>query len=196
MKKLLTFMMIFSLHASAQNGDGPFGFDIGSDLSSYENCEKMKKLGMYNCSSAKKPHPDMEGYLVQYFDGVGICWVKGIGKDISDNGLGLSTKALTDKIKNQVTKVYGKHTNDFDFLTYGSIWDELDDWMMGLVQKERHYSFFWSIEDGYQPVKRVEQIMVAAKATSKNTGYVVVEFSGDNEDLCDGATSAEEESAF
>ena len=196
MKKLLPFLMTLSLHANAQTGDGPFGFDIGADLSSYRNCDKTQTLGIYECRSPEKPHPDMEAYLVQYFDGIGICWVKGIGKDIRDNGLGLSVKAATDKIKSQVAKVYGKPTDTFDFLSYGSIWDELDDWMMGLARKERFYSYAWSADDGFKKVKRVESIFVTARASSSDTGYVVVEFGGDNEGLCDEAKSAAEESAF
>lgn len=196
MKKLLTITMILILNAHAQAADGPFGFEIGSDLSSYENCSKGENLGFYVCTSAKKEHPGMETYVVQYFEGIGICWVKGIGKDISDNGLGYSTKGTADKLKNQVAKVYGEPTDLFDFLSYGSIWDDLDDWMMGLAQQERYYTYAWSTEDGYQKVKGIDQIMISAKATSSNKGYVVIEFQGENGELCDRAESAEGESAF
>lgn len=196
MKKLLSLLMVWSLNTYAQSGDGPFGFDIGSDVSSYKNCSKSNDTGMYECNSAKKPHPDMESYIIQHFDGIGICWVKGIGKTISDNGSGLSTKAQTDKIKSQIENVYGKSTRTFDFLTSGSIWDDFNDWMMGVAKRERYYRHYWNTDDGYQQVKRIKGIAVVAQALASDKGYVVVEFAGDNEDLCEEAANARGEDAF
>jgi hypothetical protein len=195
MKKLY-LLLLLPLAVNAQNYDGPFGFDIGSDISEYDDCSETDSPGMYRCASAKKSHPDIEYYIVQYFEGVGICWIKGIGRDINDNGYGNSTKAIVDKIHSQLEGVYGKSTKDYNFLSAGSIWDERNDWMMGVAKDERYYNFFWTEEDGYKKIKNIKNIMLSAKALSSSTGYFIIEFAGENEDRCDSIANSQGSSAF
>lgn len=195
MKKLY-LLFFLPLVVKAQSYDGPFGFDVGSDISEYANCSKLDQPGIYQCSSAKKPHPDIEFYVVKHFDEVGICWIKGIGNDINDNGYGTNTKAQVDKIKSQIEGVYGDSTKSFNFLSAGSIWDEGNDWMMGVVREERYYNFFWTEDDGYIKIKKIDSIYLTANALSSSKGYFSIEFAGENKDRCDSIANSEGASAF
>ncbi len=193
----LFFTLSFvSIQSIGQSGDGPFGFDIATDINNYSSCTASDSPGMYRCSTASKPHPDMEYYMVQAFPSTGICWIKGVGKDIDDSGAGLRTKGAADRISAQIESVYGSERKLTDFLQYESIWDEFDDWMMGLVRNERYYMYVWQSETGFNPLKNVEQIYVAANALSGNVGYVVVEFYGINNDDCDDLANKAGAEAF
>lgn len=65
-----------------------------------------------------------------------------------------------------------------DFLFPGSIWDEGDDWMMGLRQDERFYFAFWDRESGSILPEDIKEICLGAKALSGSKGYLVLEYYG------------------
>jgi hypothetical protein len=174
--------------------EGPFGFIIGTSIDAYD-CEDSGSSGLYNCR-ANNPHPAFEAYGVKASPSHGICWIKAVGIDISDSGRGSSTKSKTDEIAAQIASAYGDWTGTYDFLSVGSIWDESDEWLMGIVQKDRYYAFTWGVDDGFQPQKNITSIYVASGATRSNTGYVGAEFGGFNKAECEAEIAAEQSSVF
>ena len=155
----LVLISFCSLKAFSQTGDGPFGYDIGANVDSYSDCTSMDgNPGYYRCTAPAKPHPDMEMYLVQAFPSTGVCLIKGIGKDIDENGWGSTTKAAIDRIVTQIESVYGSSTDETDLLMPTSIWDENDEWLMGIKQDDRYYFYTWDTDDGYQPKKNIRNL--------------------------------------
>ena len=175
--------------SAAAEGEGPFGFVMGSDVAEYD-CLLLTG-GKYTCA-APKAHSNFETYIVQATSEQGICWIKGVGRDVSDTGHGLGLKQKTDGIASQIRSVYGSPTGRDDFLLATSIWDEFDDWMMAVAVGDRYYRHNWTNVG----IRGVDDITVAALAKSSQTGYVIVEFSSESYGACQANQDAEDSSVF
>ncbi|MBL8654525.1 MAG: hypothetical protein JNJ97_10000, partial [Alphaproteobacteria bacterium] len=108
---------------------------------------------------------------------------------------GSELQSKVDEINAQLNTKYGKSKNT-SFLRSGALWKENHDFMMALRQKERFYSYTFDASSGMQRVDGVRSIFVAAAALSDSQGYVVVEFSFDNEKQCDEAIKGDSGKAF
>jgi len=135
-------------------------------------------------------------YSVKYVDGVGICYVNAIGKTIENDSFGFTTKQRVDAIAKQLRQKYGVETDKGDFLFPGSIWDDPDDWMMGIRRKERIYAYLWSSKDGFKPVGEVAELAVAAQAVSGYAGLVQVGFTFKSEPQCKAIIEKSGQDAF
>lgn len=170
---------------------GPFGIEVdGFTLEKYA-CESTSGL-FYKCSNIPLPHNEFEMYGVRYHPDVGVCTIKAIGRDISNDGFGTSTKNKVDEIYNQVSPKYGE-IEKADFLLPSSIWNEADEWLMGIVKNERIYAY---IGDVSPAVEGIKEYGVMATASSSDTGYVTVEFLTINSEKCDVAESKDGASSF
>ena len=75
---LLLMLAVFftgSLPAQAES-DNPFGFETQTHPLQYEYCKKAPGLFRdhgYKCSSAPRPHPDLQEYMLQFVEDVGLC---------------------------------------------------------------------------------------------------------------------------
>ena len=69
-----------------------------------------------------------------------------------------------------------------DYLLPGSIWDEPEDWMMALRQNERRLQAVWK---GSTLPNEVLTIILDASALSGSQGYLLLQYSFENEELCD-----------
>ena len=170
---------------AAEASNHPFGFDITKEPSEYSFCSKHNsKKYWYVCTTAPKLHPEFEAYYIQYIKGIGGCIIKGLGETIRNDSYGISTKKKVDVIVKQIAKKYNRETKKFDFLLPSSIWDDVDDWMMGIAKEQRLYAYFWETKDGFKPIEAVSRIVVAAQAVANDAGYVAVEFGLTNEATC------------
>jgi hypothetical protein len=170
---------------------GPFGLDDETfQLDQFQCGDEVS--GFYTCLSVPKPHPDIETYIVQFVDGVGLCMIKGISKNIPDSIYGDGTRRKVDEIYDQLSSKYGKG-DKLDFLRPGSIWNEPEDWTMGLLKDERTYAALWDLPS---PVDGVADIALAAKAVNREASYFIVEFHKDNTDECDIAQSTKAADSF
>ena len=67
-----------SLAALADSGN-PFGFETNKHPLEYEYCKKEPGLFRghgYTCSSAPRPHPDIQEYQLQFVEDVGLCTIE------------------------------------------------------------------------------------------------------------------------
>ena len=168
--------VMMSLPAFAED-DGPFGFVIGSSVEQY-NCVGGFD-GRYDCV-APKQHPRIENYTVWASELTGVCRVRGIGRRISTDGYGQELKKEVDSLASQIRVVYGSPTKREDFLAYNSVWNDADDWMMGLASRQRFYFHIWDDVD----FRGVSEISVSANAEYSNEGYAAVDFEGVNHQEC------------
>ena len=69
--------------AGADSGN-PFGFETNKHPLEYEYCKKEPGLFRghgYKCSSAPRPHPDLEEYALQFVEDVGLCSIVAARED-------------------------------------------------------------------------------------------------------------------
>lgn len=182
---------------SAEYDDGPFGITIGSDIDEYSSCSPVEGTpGYYQCASVPNPHSAFDFYVVFSTQSQGVCLIRGVGENLDDTSYGVATKSKTDEIAGQIASNYGEHTSIMDQVLPDFIWDSNSDWLMAIRQSERMYAYVWDSEEGYTPRNGVSQVYVAAAATGRSTGYVTVEFVGENNDDCQQEVSDQESSVF
>lgn len=106
----------------------PFGFETNTHPLEYEYCKKepslVKGLYGYRCSSAPRPHPELEDYFLFFVEDVGLC-------SIWTRNLDLEPQPVVESFKEQIAKKYGAPTRKTDNLlnspgfekgTYGYDW--------------------------------------------------------------------------
>lgn len=193
MRILLSAVLISFLCLNPVFAAGPFGFEQGHSPSEYR-CVKSTTEGIFTCD-APKPHPAFETYAVQAEENIGICWVKGIGKDLTTSGSGIALRGKAREIADQISTTYGAYTSSDDTVMSGSIWDDFEDWTMANLKDELIYFYQWDLK-GQKQVNGVKTIFVSAKASGKNEGFPIAEFAFTNEPQCDAAKKKREAGAF
>jgi hypothetical protein len=163
-------------------GQAPFGVTMGSPISKYPSCEKTEQAGWFKCETLPRSHASFEMYIIQAHPTVGVCFVKGIGKDLNRDPRGLKTRAEIEKLVGQLEQTYGRQTRIRDTLSSRSELKAEDDWMAGVKEEERIFSYDWS--RGNYP-NNVASIHVFARASDDRTGYAVAEFYFNNDKACD-----------
>jgi hypothetical protein len=164
-------------------GQGPFGVAMGTPISNYSSCKKHpEQVGWYACSSLPKSHASFEIYYIQATPKIGVCFVKAIGKDINRDPRGVRTRAEVERLAAQIAQTYGPQTAIRDTLSPRSSLKAPDEWLAGVNEDERAYSYDWT-KGNY--ANDLESIHVFARATDGQTGYATAEFYFKNEKQCD-----------
>lgn len=174
----------------------PFGLDLDKHPSEYSCPQSQTEKYRYHCTTVPKPHPEFEAYILQYVKGVGICQVSAIGKTVRNNSYGFATKNRVDAIAKQLKQKYGIESEKLDFLSPYSIWDEPDEWMMGVLKNERGYIYSWDTDKGFKPVGEVAGIFMGALAAASDAGYVQLEFVFKRESQCEAIIEKVGQDAF
>jgi hypothetical protein len=180
--------------ARADIKDGPFGITMGANPTNY-GCTSKDNDSFFTCDKLPRMHPDIQMYVVQSTSKTGICWVKGMSKEVETNSYGSALQVSTDKFSEQISNTYGSYSLD-DNLLPGSIWNAPEDWMMGLSKNERFYTYKWDKTTNAKLKNGIERIYAAAHALSRDSGYVGIEFYFSNYKDCKNAEKDEKAGAF
>jgi hypothetical protein len=180
MKRTLLFSFLLAVSLGFLSA-GPFGIEMGQPSSILEtnglNPTPIPNYPGYYYVLPKFTHPDFETYLVRIDEDEGVFLIKAIGKDISDNGYGTSIRSKFDELRKSIEGTYGE-SELISFLYPNSIWDEPEDWMMGLRKGDRIHMAQWENEDGTTLPGEISEIILAADATSSSEGYLAIEYYG------------------
>jgi hypothetical protein len=172
------FLCLFAASAFA----GPFGLERGMtkqhiiDLVGHGQVIEDKGP-ILRVHTVPRSHPEFESYTLFISPTQGLLKINAIGKDVATSGDGEEIKDDFSKIHAALVTAYGPARDDLHNLKSGSLWDKPEDFMMGIVQKDRFETAFWF------PVGRPDKITSIAEdllATSSSSGYLVVgyEFEG------------------
>jgi hypothetical protein len=151
----------------------PFGFKAGMTkaqiLEAVGDSVQKDNDDMLIVTNAPKPHPDFEYYLLCVSARSGLSKVRAISKDIDSNSFGTAIQEKFSEIQTALERKYGRATDKSDGLLSGSIWNEPEDWMMGLAKEERVLHAIWQRPGGVG-------IALIASASSGSEGSVAVEY--------------------
>lgn len=173
---------------------GPFGLRMGMtklELHAGKQLEPFK----YELSSVPKPHAAFESYVAEVTPKAGLCYLKGVGKDIQSNVYGVEIKTQFANLKNQLTQNYGE-PEVIDTLLPGSIWNEPNEWLMALRKNERTLIAIWKKENGAPLKGGVRVVYLGAGANRGDSGYVSVDYEFDNKDQCEAEEADDQRSAL
>lgn len=151
----------------------PFGIRFYSTIT---ELQVLHDIGQYAYEVvAPGPHPLFKSYFVLSTPSLGIVWVKGITPQIENDNFGSETCATVDRIEMQLTQKYGRPKKR-DLLMDGSIWTEPQDWMNGLTNRERFYSYSWKKSAIPQLPEDLDTIYIGAVPHDGLTAEVVLEY--------------------
>lgn len=139
--------------------------------------------GMYKLTSVPVPHPGFEFYVAQVSPRTGVCYVKGIGKQVRTTGDGAELRSRFTSIRDEISASYGRYRS-VDMLLSDSMWAGPRDWMAALAERQRLFFAQWNTDTRATLRPHLTTVFVAANAKTSETGYVVVEYYFDNEPGC------------
>ena len=186
--------VVLAIGLSGQAMAGPFGLEKGMTLKQIDNAQQVAP-GKYKVTSVPKPHSAFDTYAVQIGPQSGLCWIKGVGKELRTSVYGLELRSAFNEMKEKLEQAYGK-PEVIDRLLPGSIWDEPKDWMMALIKKERLLAAAWSEKSKATLPIDLQWVGLGARAISTNSGYIAVEYSFINKSDCDAEIAKQEDGAL
>lgn len=195
LKKIVAVSFLISILFVTEAMAGPFGLEKGMSLKDIGGKPEKVGHGIYKLSSVPKPHSAFEAYVVRIAPKGGLYWIKAIGKDIATSAYGLELKSAFSEMEEKLGATYGKHKT-MDFLMPDSIWDEPNDWMMGLIKKERILAAIWEKSEGSSLPSDIESIGLIASPSAGDKGYIAIEYSFTNKDTCEAELAAQEDDAL
>ena len=171
-------IFLFPTFAAAQ----PFGIVMGQKVETLQ-AEKTERDFIYKVKPPKS-HPEMDFYLVTATPTQGVCLVKGVGVDHSNDSFGFKVKETADSISKQISATYGSVFYLNDFLERGSIWQDPKYWTMAIRKNERYYQYVWRKSKKSALASDVSEILETVSATSSETTYLTVQFTFNNHAAC------------
>ena len=152
----------------------PFGFKAGMTKAQIiaalgEDAVQKDNGDTLILTKAPKPHPDFPFYIVCVSASKGFAKVRALSNEIQSNSFGGAIKDKFQEIRTALESKYGKPTQVADGVMDGSVWDEPEDWMMGLANEERLLSAVWKPAAGVM-------LGLEAQASSSSEGRVSVQY--------------------
>jgi hypothetical protein len=163
----------FFLGAVCNSFGGPFGFEPGMtkarvlELVGKEAVRKDDEDSLV-LTTAPQPHTVFETYVLLFSPQKGLVKILAVSKDIRTSVYGDEVKQSFSDISDALAKAYGTGQK-YDYLRTGSIWNEAEDWMMGLLKQERVLASVWTFDP---PRGQILSIGLEAGALSREGGYL------------------------
>jgi hypothetical protein len=181
----------------AQPASGPFGLHRGMTKEEViqivgKDAVKEVKGDRLKLRTVPKPHRAFEFYSLSFSPKDGLLQIIGVGNDIRTNGFGESVHDSFMEMRDAISNTYGQPEFNLDYLKQGSIWRESEDWMIGLVKKERELSAAWS---KHLP-SRIRGIVLEAKGLSAERGFLELTYEFDGWDEYVDSLKNKENSVF
>jgi len=196
MKKISKSVVFIVISLFAQMAiAGPFGLNMGMSIKQIDTKAKQAAPSVYTTTNVPKPHSAFENYAVKVAPKTGLCWIKGIGKDVSTSSYGIELKSAFEDMKSKLNKAYGKGETT-DLLMPGSIWKEPNDFMMAMIKKERFLMAVWEKDKGSELKGDLVQVALIASPSGRSKGYISLEYAFSNKGKCDKEIAAQEDDAL
>jgi hypothetical protein len=161
----------------------PFGLRQGMSVKELGAAATPIGGGMYKLTSVPRPHPDFEFYVAQVSPRTGMCYVKGVGRQVRTNGYGAELRSRFVRVRDEISASYGRYRT-VDMLLSDSIWAGPRDWMAALAERQRLLFAQWNTETRATLRPHLTTVFVGANAKTSESGFVVVEYYFDNEPGC------------
>jgi hypothetical protein len=177
---------------------GPFGLEIGMNYDQIKHVSKIEPVSKGNDIYEIVPpkvNPDFEIYLVWISKTEGLYYIKAISKNITTSVYGSEIRSKFTELSESLEKIYGK-SESMDILLPGSIWNEPNDWMMGLIKKERYLMALWENAKGSNLPDYITSIGINVSPVDTNTAYITMEYELSNNKKAEEALKAQTDNVF
>lgn len=173
------YFFLVNVHA------GPFGLDMGMPLDELRRHGVLtpgKLPNSFETRHLKNGHPDMEAYQFLVSPKTGLCKIQAFTKDVTTSAYGSEIRSRFAEFRDSMARKYGS-PKIYDFLKSKSIWNEPNDWMMGLLKRERVLSAFWDAQQSPLP-DNLAMISIEASASGSGKAYLALAYEFRNADQC------------
>ena len=164
----------------SQESGGAFGVAMGQPVSSLKVVKKLQ--GNTYEVEVPKPNSEFEEYIVMAAPNTGVCKISALGKTHLNDRYGSDVRSAFDHLHAALVVRYGT-AKDFDFLRAGSIWNDPQDFHMGVLKKERTLTSFWDRDNGSTLPVQLTSIMLDTRAVSSGP-YVALSYEFANFGKC------------
>ena len=142
-------------------------------------------------STVPKPHPAFSSYSLSFSPRDGLLRIVALGKNIRTNDFGDALRSSFVEINDTISQTYGQPTITLDHVRAGSIWNQPQDWMMGLVQKERLVARWKTALPN-----RIHEIRLQAIGITPGLGYLGLGYEFEGWDEYDAAAKKKAGTVF
>lgn len=169
--------------------EGPFGLEAGLLKDTVEDLlgSPLTKVEgapfLFSTARTPRPHSSFEFYALLIGPTTGLCQIRAIGVDITTSSHGLQLKSQFEELSSSLEEVYGPYER-VDQLLPGSIWKDPEDWMMGLLKKERYLQAEWSAKNRSNLRNSITAINLVARAKGSDVGFLLLQYTFDNDPQC------------
>ena len=200
MKKIFALIIVLTTTISFIVA-GPFGLEMGWDIDQVKESGAVI-LDSYDSNDGTiayainppKKHSSFSSYIVLISDKYGLYQISAESDSIYTAGNGYQIKSEFYSIYDQLVKSYGDGIL-IDKLAEGSIWDEPEDWMMGLKTLDRTLSAIWLGPD-INTDKQIALLSLDAEAEYSYTGRISISYFSDNAFTIEQEKEAQEASVL
>ena len=193
MKRLVMLTLLLLLCGMALFA-GPFGLEMGwtrQDLTE-NNVKILVDEGNSLMVEPPSPHSSFDAYLLSIDSEFGLYSIYAISDSISTSKNGQQFLSEYNHIKEQLISSYGDPTKDINNLSYGSIWDEPQDFMMSLIKKDRLLGCIWELDEGNGNMT----VSLIPSAESLSSGFLAIIYNSSNYDEIQAREEAKEASVL
>ena len=183
-KFLLPFLVAFSFPLEVLSGQ--FGLEMGETVKSIrKKGVKLKNDGGYWYVTDKLPkgNSKLVNYELLITPVSGLCRILGYTELIQTNSFGDQIKSKFEFFETALNKKYGVGDR-YDYVKYGSIWDDNKYWMMGLLEKERTLATLYNEDNSNNLPSYMDGIVLRAFARSSSEGVINLNYEFSNSDQC------------
>jgi len=177
---------------------GPCGTEMGmtaQQLRSAIGSDAQSDDGEYAVyPSAPKPHASFDSYAFLSAPGEGLCKIVASGP-VTTNRFGSELQREFDNVKDALVRRYGEPSTTLNHLMPGSIWNEPEDFTMGMAKGDRKLASLWSVEKRALP-NDLSAIVVEASASGPDQGKIQVAYEYSNFDNCIAAYKKKADAAL
>ena len=178
-----------ALTVSRAQASGPFGLRMGMSRVEIESAigapikPVESKANLFSTATVPRPSDRVEAYVLLVLPDAGLCQIRALGVDISSSSHGVELRNAYEDLRDAIANAYGQYM-EVNFLRSGSIWDEPEDWMMGLLRNERVLQAAWNSAEGSSMRNGAKEVLLTARAQRTSNGYLLLQYQFDNEDEC------------
>lgn len=186
---LAGFLLLSPATLSAQ----AFGVEMGTSLSELKDAVDIGN-GNY-VISVPRPHSEFESYVVVLSEATGVCMVRGIGKNHSNDRTGSGVRGAFKTIETALNSNYGEGKQS-NWLQPRALWDGAHEWVMSIRQNERLFGTDWTTEGGAEFPEEILAITMQVRAISSDVSYIVLQYRFSNFEECDREIKAQDASGL
>ena len=164
----------------ATSAGEPFGLRMGMSAGAIGT--ELRQLGtpfLFEPLRVPRPHPAFAMYGLKIAPQSGLAWAKAVTGTIATDAPGTQLRSAFAALEAELTAAYGAYEKN-DGRRDGRKDPAPRDWMAALRDGERFLAAQWSADSGSSLSHGLAAVLLLAQASSAVSGFVIVQYTFEN----------------